>query len=611
MSSSNNTSNNASGMGKSAPLVQIQSTPPAQSVNVHDHPLAIATTTSATPANAQQEPSSSSGNRRLATPASIMTSMTLSSMAPPPTGAATVAVPKAMISPSPPLGGLQSQSADDLADAFLRGEQLSHTHAPLLRPKPLPETRTELERVRILVERRAWGDVLSVTNSLLKGGATNNNNTNSHYAALYAALLKNTSKNAPTSLLNPLQVEEFTELLLLQGHAWMHMRRFKELGAEVHEWTPCHVYTKQQSQQGGGDKQPVPWKICVFAAASLQYTLPQHKDAATTALWKVRQDILAALKNTTNDSSPIVTTTKLDLLHVDLTLSNMLLAQGQSRVAVECLDRSLEYLSEAATILQDQYKLTEDERQSITQASQAEILTRQARILLQVGALDGAFQLLERTQNLWEHAPSIANKQELYGKFPQAARLLEQAAPQLETAWGLWHFAQKQEASYNVALEHFRKALQLMSENTNDDNDATTASSQYLSTDWLGGGLVAPLARHVLYAETSNNIAVTALYTVGSLVLGDPSLLGLTPFSFLSIIHFNILQCRLQEAVHVLEGIIRQNPSEALTERSALNLCTLYELSGDAASSTRKKKTLQMIAKRFFLHDIGPESFRL
>lgn len=79
-------------------------------------------------------------------------------------------------------------------------------------------------------------------------------------------------------------------------------------------------------------------------------------------------------------------------------------------------------------------------------------------------------------------------------------------------------------------------------------------------------------------------------------------------FSFFSLIHW---QCRLQEAVHVLESIIRQNPSEALTERTALNLCTLYELSGDAASSTRKKKTLQLIAKRFFLHDIGPESFRL
>ena len=60
-----------------------------------------------------------------------------------------------------------------------------------------------------------------------------------------------------------------------------------------------------------------------------------------------------------------------------------------------------------------------------------------------------------------------------------------------------------------------------------------------------------------------------------------------------------------------MERLIRHNPSESLTERSALNLCTLYELSADAASATRKKRTLQLIAKRFFLHDIGPESFRL
>jgi hypothetical protein len=37
----------------------------------------------------------------------------------------------------------------------------------------------------------------------------------------------------------------------------------------------------------------------------------------------------------------------------------------------------------------------------------------------------------------------------------------------------------------------------------------------------------------------------------------------------------------------------------------------LYELGSDNATGVRKKKTLQVIAKRFFLHDIGPESFRI
>jgi hypothetical protein len=38
---------------------------------------------------------------------------------------------------------------------------------------------------------------------------------------------------------------------------------------------------------------------------------------------------------------------------------------------------------------------------------------------------------------------------------------------------------------------------------------------------------------------------------------------------------------------------------------------TLYELSSDTAVAGRKKRVLQVIAKRFFLHDIGAECFRL
>ena len=70
-------------------------------------------------------------------------------------------------------------------------------------------------------------------------------------------------------------------------------------------------------------------------------------------------------------------------------------------------------------------------------------------------------------------------------------------------------------------------------------------------------------------------------------------------------------QCRLHDAIQVLEGLIRTDPTCFLTERMALNLCTLYELSADTTVANRKKRTLQLIAKRFFLHDVGPESFRI
>lgn len=74
---------------------------------------------------------------------------------------------------------------------------------------------------------------------------------------------------------------------------------------------------------------------------------------------------------------------------------------------------------------------------------------------------------------------------------------------------------------------------------------------------------------------------------------------------------FSCKQCRLHDSIAVMESLVREDPTAFLTERIALNLCTLYELSADTSVATRKKQLLQLIAKRFFLHDIGPESFRI
>lgn len=83
--------------------------------------------------------------------------------------------------------------------------------------------------------------------------------------------------------------------------------------------------------------------------------------------------------------------------------------------------------------------------------------------------------------------------------------------------------------------------------------------------------------------------------------------------SFVVPLHhlYDQIQCRLHDAIQVLESLIRTDPTSFLTERMALNLCTLYELSADSTAANRKKRTLQLIAKRFFLHDVGPESFRI
>ena len=79
-----------------------------------------------------------------------------------------------------------------------------------------------------------------------------------------------------------------------------------------------------------------------------------------------------------------------------------------------------------------------------------------------------------------------------------------------------------------------------------------------------------------LVAPALNNMALCALYT-----------------------------CRMRAAVALFEGLIREDPTKYLTECMVFNLCTLYELGSDHQVSERKKRILQLVAKRFMLHDVG------
>merc|ERR1711862_133485 len=96
--------------------------------------------------------------------------------------------------------------------------------------------------------------------------------------------------------------------------------------------------------------------------------------------------------------------------------------------------------------------------------------------------------------------------------------------------------------------------------------------------------------------------------------LAAPSL-GFCPESSLTVECLNNLSlCLLysgdmHSAAEEMEGLIREDPCLYLTEGIAFNLCTLYELGKDGEECTRKKKVLQRVAKRFFLHDVRSESF--
>lgn len=188
--------------------------------------------------------------------------------------------------------------------------------------------------------------------------------------------------------------------------------------------------------------------------------------------------------------------------------------------------------------------------------------------MLQIGALLEASTLFEDASKEWQTATQVS--------FPsnwESHRILQHIPTQLRINDGLLCFSH---GKYDVAMTHFRKAVDIERSFLQD------ASLGYQKEDWMGMMLLRADAHNVSLGYCANNLALCALYTR-----------------------------RMQDAVNLFENLVRQDPSAFLTERLAFNLCTLYELGNDAVSSSRKKRVLQVIAKRFYLHDIGPESFRV
>jgi hypothetical protein len=131
------------------------------------------------------------------------------------------------------VSAMVSPTLDALADAFLsersyRTDQLDV--APLLRPVPLPREEG-IYRLRTLVERRAWGDVLKVCTSML-------NSQKDLHADVYASLVT-LPLNAPqvdASKMPPQIRQETVEIMTLQCHAWLKLRRYSDLATEVERW---------------------------------------------------------------------------------------------------------------------------------------------------------------------------------------------------------------------------------------------------------------------------------------------------------------------------------------------------------------------------------------
>lgn len=126
-------------------------------------------------------------------------------------------------------------SLDEMADEFL-SQPSPRTEAglpPLLKPTPLPKGESGIVRLRTLVVRRAWGDVMQVCADMLRGAT-------SPYTPLYASLVRHDAleeeeqqqQQVPPQAMR----DETIEILTWECHAWLHLRRYAELGREIDRW---------------------------------------------------------------------------------------------------------------------------------------------------------------------------------------------------------------------------------------------------------------------------------------------------------------------------------------------------------------------------------------
>ena len=233
-----------------------------------------------------------------------------------------------------------------------------------------------------------------------------------------------------------------------------------------------------------------------------------------------------------------------------------------------CLERILPALQEATKQELSFTSISSTNATKILEtAYRTEALSVQGRVLLQAGAIGAASELFQDANTDWTQSRAD------YGNETEAEShtVVQHIPAQLLVNEGLLCFAY---SNYDQAIDCFKKATDVLR--------SCGLTPVYKREEWVGPSVVGVAPHANLFSECINNMALCALYT-----------------------------CRMREAVSLLESLVREDPTAFLMERVAFNLCTLYELGSDSTASARKKRVLQLVAKRFFLHDIGPESFRI
>ncbi|KAL9179543.1 hypothetical protein ACHAXT_008833 [Thalassiosira profunda] len=505
----------------------------------------------------------------------------------------------------------KAATPDEEVDAFLRGGNeegdVSVLSRGRLRPEPLPQGQSILEKTKTLAGRRAWGDVIRVTNDALLG------NDGGMYRCCYGELLAAAGggvglKADASTVAKGEEVEklrrETAELIALRFVSQLKLRRYADLGKEVGQLglmphLPDQDMPVKTSGEGGSpttakdaaDKpiKPLAWKEGSMHSAEAEDPLPswvpfglrliaatqlQYNDGPSKAI-----DVLYDLR----DRAVRIeywNTKGMEIWRpaIDNALVNAFVRKREWRLALKGLEDLLSGLDEGVARevdswcaggnvgVEEQAKM----KAVIAAAAKVELLSRQMLILLQSGAIAAAETIQKEVQRFASEAQPSVDASE--------SSLVRQVPIRLTTNEGLLLFAR---GKYTEAASSFRDALsrqrQLDPIVSSEIDPPRCPTWKDLTSPTLGFD-----ADPSLTVECLNGLSLCLLYS------GD-----------------------MRSAVLELEGLIREDPRLYLTEGVAFNLCTLYELGSDGEECARRKRVLQRCAKRFYLHDVGAESFRL
>jgi tetratricopeptide (TPR) repeat protein len=452
-------------------------------------------------------------------------------------------------------------------DNFLAGP--SHrTHSaieepgqlPLLKPPPLPKASSDYEQLFLLAQRRAWNDVLRLGLDLLTGGMSPYQR---HYSQLLQGVLPTKEEREQDQEWN-----EFEQIVRMRLRAMIYLRRFTDLRMEVRR---LHLLPYQEKS---GD---MPLPLVLEAIESLVHgAISSNADGSISGenvdLDGVVDQMYALREKLKREDDWVDW-----IMRLDIVLCNILVRKQEWRLALKTLEDVLEYAEDVVSAHVKKtlaphasgFMIAKD---ALVSGVRIEVYSRQGKILLQAGALPAAASIFERAHDEFQlmkrkRNGNVENNPQLQDLLNQS--LLSNAPTQILLNEGLLHYAHM---DYDLAAEKFQKGLELQRQ--------------------VGMPLIFAMNRNTLkdvlepeeelLVPCLNNLALCAMYT-----------------------------CRMRDAVSMMEALIRENPTRYLTECMAFNLCTLYELGSDNSISDHKKKTLQLVAKRFSLHDVGNDSFRL